>query len=124
MSRAPRILWTDCLGGLFVGILVLTAHQFIADWHNLSKQLILFMGAVNLAYGCYSLFVTLRTPRPLILVKLLAMANIIWLPVCTAITAYHWNDISAIGIIHVLGEGVYVAGLGLMEWTRREQLAS
>ena len=119
-----RILWVDCIGGLVVGFVVLVFCQLISNWENLPLATVVLMGAANLAYGVYSLFVTTRKKRPLILVKMLAIANITWLLVCVAIAAMYWRQISLIGIVHVIGEGIYVAGLGFVEWKMKESLVT
>ena len=119
-----RILWVDCIGGLVVGIVVLAFCQLISGWQNLPLATVIVMGAANLAYGGYSLFVTTQKKRPLILVKILAMANMVWLLVCVAIAAMYWRQISLLGIAHVIGEGIYVAGLGFVEWKMKASLAT
>ena len=54
--------------------------------------------------------------------KILAIANMAWLAVCVLIVATHWREISTFGIVHKIGEGVYVAGLGFVEWKWRFDL--
>jgi len=36
----------------------------------------------------------------------------------------YWNEISALGICHMLAEGIYVASLGVIEWRWRNALAN
>jgi hypothetical protein len=57
-------------------------------------------------------------------VKILSLANIAWLAVCIAIVGWHWSEISFFGVIHKIGEGLYVASLGLMEWRWRRSLSN
>lgn len=121
---AKQLLWIDCLGGLLVGALVLSFHQWLSKVENLPVAVVLFMGIANLAYGAFSLYVTTRTPRPIGLVGLLATANRLWLLVCLAIAAVWFEQISAIGIGLVLAEGLYVATLGQAEWRLRRELAA
>lgn len=116
------ILWTDCLGGLTVGTLVLVGHQWIAQWHNLDSSVVVSMAFANLFYGGYSLFVTTNPKRTMVMVSILAAANVVWLFVCCAIVTVTWTNISLFGITHILGEGIYVGGLGMVEWNRRSQL--
>ena len=119
-----RLLWVDCIGGLVVGFVVLVFCQLISSWENLPLETVVLMGAANLAYGVYSLFVTTRKKRPLILVKMLAIANITWLLVCVVIAVIYWSQISPIGFVHVIGEGIFVASLGFVEWKMKESLAA
>ena len=118
-----KILWVDCLGGLIVGCVVLSIYKLLNDWESLPTSIVVSMGVANLAYGSYSLFVTTRNPRPLMMVKLLAVANMFWLIVCLAIATAFWRQISVLGILHVVGEGIYVAALGLAQWRWRMLLA-
>ena len=100
------------------------AARFFSELDRLPLWVIRFSGFANLAYGSYSLFVTTRVPRRLILVKCLALANMAWLVVCIAIVVTYQNEISAFGVSHLLAEGIYVASLGAIEWRWRKILAS
>jgi len=123
-NATPRLLWIDCLGGLFVGVLTLILYRWLASIHNLSPMLLLFTAAANLGYGCYSLFLATRGKRPLALVNVLAVANMIWAPITLVLIAANWTEISWLGVVHLGGEGLYVGALGLVEWWRRDQLAT
>jgi hypothetical protein len=116
------ILWIDCLGGLIVGLLVLLIHPFLSRIQGLPKLTIIFIGIANLAYGSYSQFVTTRKRRTIGLVKMLALANMAWLFVCLGILILWFNVLTMIGIVMVVGEGIYVATLGLTEWKWRTDL--
>jgi hypothetical protein len=118
-----KLLWIDWLGALIAGLLVVSLHQFLADLHNLPAGIILFIGCVNIAYGCFSLSITLRRNRSVAIVGALAIANIIWLPVCLVIAGAYLSQITILGGLHVIGEGIYVAGLGVFEWLNRRTLA-
>jgi hypothetical protein len=118
-----NILWIDCVGGILVGCIVLACSRLLSDWENLPLSIVFGMGVANLLYGTYSLYVTTRNPRPLILVQILAIANMLWLLVCITIAARFWQDVSMLGLFHVLGEGIYVATLGYAEWKWRDTLS-
>jgi len=124
IGNKHNILWVDCLGGLCVGIVVLLLCQPISSWDGLPLAVVIAMGIVNVAYGAYSLFVTTRNPRPTWLVAVLAAANMAWLFVCVLIAYSHWQQITLLGIIHVIGEGIYVASLGLIEWIWKDELGN
>ena len=117
------ILWIDCMGGLIVGLLVLLFHPFLGRIEGLPKLTIVSIGIANLAYGSYSLFVTTRKRRPIGLVKMLALANMAWLLTCIGIVVLWFDVITEIGILLVVGEGIYVATLGITEWKWRADLA-
>jgi hypothetical protein len=118
-----NILWVDCIGGLFVGVLVLCLCRLISSWGGLPIRIVAMVGFANLFYGTYSLWLTTRTPRPMVFLQILALANMAWLLVCISIVVSHWSEITILGITHKLTEGIYVAGLGYMEWQWREKLA-
>lgn len=117
------ILWIDCLGGLMVGFFVLLFCSLISAWTNLPTSIVISMALANLLYGSYSLYVTTRKSRSILLVKILAVANICWLFVCISIAVYYWQEVSALGLLHVIGEGIYVAALGLVEWRWKHVLS-
>ena len=114
MNKRPKqnILWLDCIGGLVVGVIVLFACRLISKWDSLPLWIIIGVGIVNLVYGSYSLWLTTRNPRPMVYLKILAFGNMVWLIVCIALVATHWQEISLFGVVHKLGEGAYVAWLG------------
>ena len=118
-----RILWLDYIVGLVVGLAVIMLCRLISDIENLPVSIVGTMGVANLLYGSYSLFVTTRRGRSKKLIEILAVANVIWLFICISILVCYWQQISIFGLIHVLGEGVYVAVLGLVEWQLRERLS-
>lgn len=122
-SSRDWLLWTDCIGGLTVGALVLSVHQFLSRIEGFPAFVIIFIGTANLAYGSFSLFVTTRNPRPIGLIKALAVANIAWLIVCLGIVFWWFKSATVVGILLVLGEGIYVASLGILEWNWRGLLA-
>jgi hypothetical protein len=117
-----RILWLDCVGGLIVGTLVLLFCGWISELECLPIQYVVGMGVANLAYGSYSIWVTLSRPRSQRQVEILAAANTAWLFVCLAIAVLHLGSMSLLGYVHVIGEGVYVAALGITEWLMRKKL--
>jgi hypothetical protein len=124
VGEKDNIFWFDCIGGLVVGVIILCLCPLISAWDNLPLWIVLAVGFANLAYGGFSLWVTTRSPRPVLLVKILSLANIAWLAVCIAIVVWHWSEISFFGVIHKIGEGLYVASLGLMEWRWRRSLSN
>ena len=118
----PRILLLDCTGGICVGIAVLGMCQLLSELEGLPLSVVILMGVANLVYGGYSLLVATRQNRTINMIGLLAFANMAWLLVCLAIAAAYRTEITVLGLLHVLGEGVYVAGLGYTEWRMRRTL--
>ena len=124
MDFRSRILWIDGIGGIVVGVAVLALHSWLTLWYQLPREFILFMGLINLLYGCYSLPLAFRKKRPLHLIIILVIGNLTWAVLCLW-WAYSFRETASIlGLIHLIGEGIYVGGLGLLEWRWRNYLQS
>ncbi|MEM6783360.1 MAG: hypothetical protein AAF624_06455 [Bacteroidota bacterium] len=122
MSWRRNLLWVDCTGALVAGVLVLALSGWLADLHGLPRSVLLFTGMMNLAYGSFSFSLARRTERPRPLLSLLASANMAWPLVCIALVVMHRAAIGPTGLLHLLGEAVYVGGLGFIEWQSRDLL--
>ena len=118
-TPTPKLLWIDSLGGLAAGVLVLALAGWLAPLEGLPSEVLAFTGAMNLVYGSYSLALALRKRRKRPAVYALIFANAAWLPVCLALTAAFWKTITPFGVLHLVGEGLYVGGLALVEWRQR-----
>ena len=123
IPNKQNILWVDCIGGLVVGTAVLVFFRQVALLGGLPSAIVIGMGVANLAYGSYSLFVTTRKRRAKVLVEYLSVANLSWLIVCVFIVTFNWERVTPLGILHVIGEGIYVAGLGAAEWIWKNELS-
>lgn len=122
MAHRPKLLWLDSLGGLGVGIVVLAISGWIATLHGLPPRVVMLVGAANVIYGCFSLSIQLHHRRTVTHIALLSSANVVWLGVCLIIVLMYRTAITPFGVIHLIGEGLYVAGLGVLEWRRRGSL--
>ncbi|MEN1680355.1 MAG: hypothetical protein AAGJ46_12245 [Planctomycetota bacterium] len=118
-----NLLWIDGVAGFSVGVAVLLLQPWLVDWYGLPESVLSFIGTANLLYGCYSLSLAVRPTRPLGLIVLLAAANLAWAPVCVALIAQWWGEITWLGLAHVAGEGVFVTVLACLEWRWRRDLA-
>ena len=120
---ARRILWVDALGALGAGTLVLLLHHQVAAWYRMPMAVVTGLALANLGYGSVS-FALALTPRwrrePA--VWLLIIANCGWLAVCLVLLVRHGAAASGLGVAHLLGEGIYVAALGTVEWRVRRAL--
>ena len=103
---------------------MLLLSGWLGHWYHLSVQFMLFMGAVNLAYASYSFSLARRPTRAMVLIQVLAIANMTWGVACFAMAIYFWGTASLFGILHLVGEGIFVGGLGWLEWRVREELLS
>lgn len=117
--RASTLLWVDCTGGAVAGLTVLVLSGWLGDLYRLPRTLLLFTAAVNLLYACYSFSLARRRSPSLGRIKLLAIANAAWVPVCLALAVIYWQRASWFGIGHLVGEAVFVGALAAMEWKAR-----
>jgi hypothetical protein len=122
MNWRYRLLRIDSLGGLSVGLVVLLLSQWLSAWHGLPRGFIVFMALVNIAYGCYSLFLLTRIKRPLSLIVLLVLANAVWAVLCVRWAVIFAPTASFLGIAHLIAESLFVGGLAYLEWRNRALL--
>lgn len=120
-----NLLWVDCLGALLAGIAVLSLSGWLSGLYGLPRSFVIFLAVVNLAYGAFSLSLAARSKKPLALVSLLAAANMAWgFLFCFGAAIALAPAASPFGLAQLIGEGLYVGGLGALEWSRRHQLAT
>ncbi|MFN0122671.1 MAG: hypothetical protein ACKV2V_19410 [Blastocatellia bacterium] len=122
MISPRKLLWIDGLGGLVAGIAVLLASDWLSQWYRLPPGFMFLIGVANLAYGSYSLSLAARARRPKVLILLLVVANLTWTLLCLRWTVIFAGTASWLGLAHLVIEGLYVGGLGCLEWRWREQL--
>ncbi|WP_434419082.1 hypothetical protein [Nannocystis pusilla] len=120
--RARAILWLDGCAACVAGVVVLALHEALARLHGFSPALVLFIGAVNLAYSCYSGTLAVRascgrTPTRRA-IDVLVVANLAWVVVCAAIVASTASTASIFGLAHVGIEGLFVGALAVVEYHR------
>jgi len=116
LRNAKSLLWIDCLGGLVVGVLVLTLSSWLSTLYAMPERFVLALGAANLAYGTFSLSLARRAVCPRALLQLLVAANIAWAVFCVIASAILAAQATAYGLALLIFEGAYVGGLGLLEW--------
>lgn len=117
-----KLLWFDCAAGLSVGAGVLLLHGLLSRWYGLPRGLVLFLGLMNVLYGTYALSLARRKRRTLKLVRILALGNMVWAGVCALLVITFRNTASPVGLGLLLIEGIFVGGLGLLEWRSRQLL--
>lgn len=118
----PKLLWIDSLGALLVGVPVVLFRESIAVLHNLPLNTVVFLGVANLVYGCFSLSIAVRKKRSVSIISTLAIANILWAPICWILYSMYSSEISLLGTLHILGESLYVGMLGIIEYKNRNLL--
>lgn len=118
----PKLLWIDGLGATLAGVAVLLLRGWLVEWYRLSQDLLLLIGLANLAYALYSLSLASRARRPRALIVLLVVANLIWAVFCLRWAVLSHETASLFGLVHLVGEALYVGGLACLEWRWRELL--
>jgi hypothetical protein len=58
----------------------------------------------------------------MLLIHLLVVLNATWAIVCLILAMIFWTTATPFGILHLVGEAVFVGGLAMLEWSRRQQL--
>ncbi len=126
MSSRPmmigKLLWLDGLAAAFAGAVMLLAIRWLSDWYQLPEPLLRLIGAVNLAYGTYSLRLAMRSVRPKNFILFLIIANFFWAGMCFWLAVAFAETASFFGLAHLIGEAAFVGGLASLEWRFRERL--
>jgi hypothetical protein len=117
-----KLLWVDCIAAALAGFAVLTLSGWLSSLYALPEELLLFTGAINLLYGCYSFTLATRATRPRSLIYLLVFANLLWTAVCLGLAALFGGSASLFGMGHLVGEAVFVGTLASLEWKYRDQM--
>jgi len=121
-SPWQNLLVVDSAAGASVGVFMLAAHNPLSSWYGLPASLLLSTGLVNLAYAaCSGTLARLRS-RNTRMVVMMAAANVLWAPVCLLLAWRFRSTASPFGLAALLGEAVFVATLGVLEWRYRALL--
>lgn len=123
MDIQKNILWIDCGAAAFAGMLVLLAVQWLSPLYHLPKNVIIFIGCVNLLYACYSFLLANYKKRSILLINMLVIANSIWSLICLIMLWIFWQEMTIFAIIHILGEAIFVSSLARLEYLWRQQLS-
>ncbi|HYO75077.1 MAG TPA: hypothetical protein VE010_01335 [Thermoanaerobaculia bacterium] len=119
-----KLLWIDCTAGAVVGVAVLTLSAWLSRVEALPREILLFTGAANLLYACYSLSLAMRVRRSRRAIELLVIANGAWSVVCVALAVSYASSATWFGIAHLAGEAAFVGALAACEWRCRAELAA
>ncbi len=122
MRWPARLLWIDCTVAAAAGAAMLAASGWLSALYALPQSFVVGLAVVNLVYGAFSFSLARRDRRPLRLIVLLAVANLGWGVVCWGLAVALAGTASPFGVAHLVGEGLFVGGLGALEWRWRDQL--
>ena len=123
MDFKKNIIWIDGLGGLIVGILVLVFQNWLSTLYSLPLKLVVIIGIVNLIYGSYSTYLALWSKFSEKHILFLAFANMAWTIVCLVLLGTFAKTASIFGLLLFILEGLYVGGLGVLEFRWRKYLS-
>lgn len=115
--RARVLIEIDWIAGTTVGVFVLILRDWLAGLYVLPGSLVLVIGLANLAYGCAS-FVLARRRRGdrVPYLRVVAAANMAWAVACAVLAVAWFGRASPFGMAQLLGEMLFVGGLGMLEW--------
>lgn len=114
---ATRLIMIDWIGGAVAGALVLFFREWLTRLYSLPPDLLLVIGIANLAYSCVSFTLAMRSHGVTVpYLRVIAVANVAWAVCCAVFTVVWFNSASVFGLGQLVGEAVFVGGLGLLEW--------
>lgn len=115
--RPTVLIWIDWIAAAVAGVVVLSLRGWLADLYSLPKELLLVIGVTNLAYGSVSFTLAMSSRGGRVpLLRGVAAANVAW-AVCCAVLAAAWvGTASTFGLVQLIGEGILVGALGVLEW--------
>lgn len=115
--RAGRLIWIDWIAGATVGTLVLVLRDWLTDFYRLPGDLLWVIGIANLAYAGISFTLALRSRGDHVpFLRVVATANILWAVGCAVLAVVWFGRASLFGMGQLVGEAVFVGGLGVLEW--------
>lgn len=122
MNLRRKLLWIDGLAGLLGGASLFLTIDLLEKWYNIPRGTLVFIGLANLTYATYSLSIARLKKRPAILIVILVTANLTWALNCLRMAVTFWDTASIFGLIHLIGEAIFVGGLACLEWRYRKDL--
>lgn len=117
-----HLLWLDCGAAALGGTLVLLFSGWLSRLYGLPQGLLHFTAGINLLYASYSLSLALRAARPMALIRVLVVANSVWVLVCVVLACVLADGATGWGIAHLVAEACFVGTLARLEWRWRALL--
>jgi len=118
--RAAILIRVDWIAGGVAGVLMLTFREWLAGLYSLPVDLVLLIGIVNLAYAGVSFTLCQFSQGDRVpFLRVMAGANIAWAICCLALAVSWLGVASVFGMVQLVGEAIFVGGLGVLEWQAR-----
>ena len=111
-----NILYIDGVAGLTAGVLLFLLQDWLGYLYGLSIATVQFLAVANVCYGLYALSLAFSRMRKRFFILLLAMANVLWMWVCSMIIWQNFQTVSVIGLVFLGLEGIFVLFLAYCEW--------
>jgi hypothetical protein len=117
LIRARHLIRIDWVAGAVAGALLLGLRGWLAELYSLPSELLLAMGIANLAYASVSFTLARRSRGDRVpFLRVVAAANIAWGVGCSIAAALFIEEASVFGTAQLVGEALFVGGLGVLEW--------
>ena len=119
MRNVALLLSIDSLAGLCAGLVTVILSSILTQWYGWPVAFVLFVGGVNIGYGCYSGVLAILFRKKQILARpaiaVLVLANSLWAGQC--LTQVWWLRETATPLgLGILGfEALFVLGLAYLE---------
>ncbi|VEL97943.1 hypothetical protein ALT761_02959 [Alteromonas sp. 76-1] len=123
LRKNINVLHIDGSAGLAVGLVLFALAEWVSELYRLPLNVILFLASANILYGCYALALALSNQRSLMAIKVLSIANSVWVVICVAIVVLYVQTLSPVGFLFIGGEALFVGVLAIYEWKKRFVLA-
>lgn len=109
------LLWFDCIAAGIAGVAMLALSGLLAPRFGVPREVLMTTALVNLAYGAFSFSLARQPEVPRSRVRALIVANFTWTAVCVGLAAFFAGPGSWLGAGFILGEGVFVGALAVVE---------
>lgn len=123
LCKNINVLHVDGSAGLAMGLVLFALAEWVSELYRLPLNVILFLASANILYGCYALALALSNQRSLMAIKVLSIANSVWVVICVAIVVLYVQTASPVGFLFIGGEALFVGVLAVYEWKNRFVLA-
>lgn len=123
LCKNINVLHVDGSAGLAMGLVLFALAEWVSELYRLPLNIILFLASANIIYGCYALALALSNQRSLMAIKVLSIANSVWVVICVAIVVLYVQTASPVGFLFIGGEALFVGVLAVYEWKNRFVLA-
>lgn len=120
-SKWRHLPWVDGLAALVAGCIVLALRGPLAELYGVTPGFVTTLAIVNVGYSTLGLTLGPMRRRPAWLLAILIAANFVWAVICSVL-AVRASGVTVFAYAHFLGEGAFVAALGVLEWRYRQAI--